>query len=292
MTDFIPTEKGVPIRQPSTANLMIDSADRASVLTTSAFDFQIQKTYSIMNGFFTRIGTTEVVLEWCEDNISPTLTNTTIAFDISGITPNTYSGTQTITCVSGFYTAAEAYNSVVAKLNDLSGTTGAVFNISTAAGGPYLECEGAHFEVNASRLAVQLDLDDAVATLISATATGVPIACPDLRPYRYIDFVAPQLTYAQDVKDATTALINRDVLCRWYMSWDTPPLLDAYGYPILMGYTRFCVRRLYNPPKQIKWDSNLPIGNLGFQVYDDEGTLLPTSSSRTNWLMTLQVSEV
>lgn len=294
MTEFIPSEKGVPIRQPSTANLMIDSADRIDPLGSSAFDFQIQKNYSLMNGFFTRIGTTEVVLEWCQDNISGLdLSNNFMSFDISGIAPNTYSGTQSIQLVSGFYTAADAYNALIIILNDLSGTTGAVFSVNTDPGGPYFECTGAFFATNGEKLARHLDLANvAESTFLGGSVTGVPITCPDLRPYRYIDFVAPQLTYAQDVKDATTAKISRDVLCRWYMSWDTPPQLDAYGYPILMGYTRFCARRLYNPPKQIKWDTNLPIGNLSFQVFDDNQLLLPESALATNWLMTLQISEV
>ena len=291
MVDFVPAERANPIRYPSTANLMIDSADRTTNL--SAWDFQIAKRQSILNGFFTRIATTEVVLEWCEENVKSTdLSNNTITFDISGISPNTHAGSHTISLISGFYTAAEAYDSIVASLNDISGTTGCVFTVAATPFGHALECTGGFFEVNNSRLATQLDLDNAVSILVGAGVTGVPLNCPDLRPYRYIDFVAPQLTYAQGLKDATTNTTDRDVLCRWYFSYDEQNILDKYGFPILMGYTRFCLRRLFNPPKQIKYDSNLPLGNLSFQVFDEEGNLLPASSAKTNWLMTLQVSEV
>lgn len=296
--DFAPKEIATPIRVPSTANLMVDSADRTILLDLSsnrldsAWNFQITKQKSILNGFFTRIGTTEVVLEWCEENISTKLANTTISFDISGIAPNTYSGTQTISVLSGFYTVAECLDEIVDRLNDLSGTTGTTWAMVQYQAGYFLEATGAFYTVGNERLAQQLDMSDAVSISLSATETGFIPECADLRPYRYIDFVSPALTYAQDVKDSSTAPSDRDVLCRWYFSYDEQAPLDAYGFPILMGYTRFCIRRIFNPPKQIKWESNLPVGNLNFEVYNDLGKILAQSSPKSNWLMTLQVSEV
>jgi hypothetical protein len=66
-----------------------------------------------------------------------------------------------------------------------------------------------------------------------------------------------------------------------------------------MGYKPFTLRRLYSPPKQIRWESNLPIGNISFQVFGDDGQLatrmvknFPGTIPGCNWLMTLQVSEV
>ena len=64
MSFYSPTDKGTTIRQPATANLMIDSADRDEARYNSPWDFQITKGQSILNGFFTRVGTTEVTLEW------------------------------------------------------------------------------------------------------------------------------------------------------------------------------------------------------------------------------------
>lgn len=285
MSGFVPGEKATTIRMPSTANLMVDSADRNEAVFPSAFNFQIQKNQSILNGFFTRIGTTEVVLEWCQDNIG--LSNNTLVFDISGVGGNTYFDSVTITIGTGFYTVEQLLDAIVSALNALTGTTGADFAIATGGGIVALDCSGAEFGVQDSPLAQQLGIFTG-----GLEFPGVNITCPDLRPYRYIDFVSSQLTYAQDLKDTTTSTVERDVLCRWYFSWDVPPQLDAYGFPILMGYTRFCLRRIFNPPKQIKWDSNLPIGNLTFQVYDEEGVLLPNSGNDTQWLMTLQVSEV
>lgn len=293
--NFIPNEKATPIRYPSTANLMLDSADRSSFFS-SAWDFQISKPNSIMNGFFTRIGATEVVLEWCEDNVKVDNSGAQIKIDISGVSPNTYNGQQTISIVNsplpgGKFTVADALNAICKKLNDLSGTTGATFAVSTtfAPGQVGILCSGAVCRIYKTGYSLPTRLD------LGATALFTNffyVLCPDLRPHRYLDFVSPQLTYNQDLKDNSTASIVRDVLVRWYFDEDVPEQLDQYGFPILMGYTRFCRRRIYNPPKQIRWDSKQPLGNMAFQVFDDNGNLLPQSDQNTNWLMTLQFSEV
>ena len=288
-------EKGTTIRQPSTANLMLDSDDRRELTYPSAWNFQIAKNNSIMNGFFSRIGTTEVVLEWCEDNITTDASGDIFRVDISGTGVNTYVGAQAVNIVQsplpgGKFTVAEALDAICGRMNLISGTTGATFSVSTTAvpGQVVIDVSGAVVTVyrNGYPLAERLDLAQ------TAAITGtIFVLCPDLRPYRYIDFVSDQLTYNQDLKDNSTAPITRDVLCRWYFSEDQLPQLDKYGFPILMGYTRFCYRRIYNPPKQIKWDTSQPLGNLSFQVYGDDGNLLPASDANTNWLMTLQFSE-
>lgn len=285
------TERAIPIRVPSTANLMVDSADRVENIYPSCWEFQINKNNSIMNGFFSRIGTTEVVMEWCEDNVSSVFKNTSIQFDLSGISPNTFSGQPTVTIPSGFYTAAEALDAIVVELNDISGSTGITWAIDTSPGGPYLVATGGFFSAFDDRLATQLNIANIQSDIFFGNETSIGVSCPDLRPYRYIDIISPQLTYNQDLKDNSTAKLVRDVLCRWYFSDDVPNTLDAYGFPVLMGYTRFCRRRVFNPPKQIKWDSSQPLGNISFEGYDDDGNLLPQSAEKTNFLMTLQLSE-
>jgi hypothetical protein len=68
-----------------------------------------------------------------------------------------------------------------------------------------------------------------------------------------------------------------------------------------MGYSAFQVRRIFSPPKQIRWEPNLPVGNLAFQVYGNRSggeselldfALISNAGGNINWLMTLQVSEV
>ena len=289
MSTFLPAEKGMTIRMPSTANLMLDSADRDAAVNPSPWNFQITRPQSILNGFFTRIATTEVVLEW-------TLPNGAVlgalgSFDLS------YNNTVTTVpnpFVAEFYTAKEAIDDLVAALNAATApntftaqpiTSG--YGIATVAQTPF-----------------QLQNNDEL--LLRFGFTFIPgsvplrtvntdiqaVVAPDFRPYRYLDFVSAQLTYNQDLKDSSTAVIARDVLCRWYFSWDNPAPLDAYGYPIQMGYTPFVIRRIFSPPKQIRWDNIQPVGNLTFQVFTDTNVLVPyTNGAPANWLMTLQVSE-
>jgi hypothetical protein len=288
-------DKATTFRQPSTANLMIDSADRASS-DGSCWEFQITRKQSIANGFFSRIGTTEVVLEWCEDNVSVDLSNNYVTMDISGVD-------YTVQIPNGQYTVERALNYIASAFNDISGTTGRVCTVTPGAveggfagivfvpttpkifmiRGPLTNA--LDFQVFANGYPSNLaPIDDVSGSLF------VP-DCPDLRRYRYLDFVSEDLTYAQDLKDNSTQTYNRDVLCRWYMDDDVPEEVDGLGFPIYMGYRSFRRRRLYNPPKQIKWDTNLPLGNMRFAVYDNNGELLPESDERTNWLMTLQLSE-
>ena len=271
------TDKAVTFRVPSTANLMVDSVDRNVATHPSAFDFQITRPNSIMNGFFTRCGTTEVVLEWAEPNIL----FGEITLDISGASVRSQ---VTSTVASSFLNVANLLNLIV---SDLSGTNGVGLTVAEDIGYWGINATGGRFRVISTPLAVALGIDTS-APLSTRKAIN---ATPDLRLFRYIDFTSPQLTYNQDLKDTSTATYNRDVLCRWYMAEDTQETYDAYGFPILMGYEPFVRRRIYNPPKQIKWDNNIPVGNLQFQVYDDDGELMLPSEPKTNWLMTLQLSE-
>jgi len=310
MVDYVPTEKGTTIRQPSTANLMISSMDRQDVVngvpvltaignptyTTypSPWDFQITKTNSIMNGYFTRVATTEVVLEWFVPNISSTLNNRTFSVKITGTT-------YTITLVPGFYTVAQALDQIVSQLNATAGISGVyTFSISNGYNGTSvprvaLKCVtvasvAQNFSITETVLSDLLDFSPG-----GSASSLQGIFAPDIRPYRYIDFTSSQLTYAQDLKDGSTNTQDRNVLCRWYFDFDNYTATDSYGFPILMGYQPFTLRRIFNPPKQIRWEPNLPIGNLSFQVVDEYGaTIIGQANQRldSQWLMTLQVSEV
>ena len=274
-------EKGITIRPSSTANLMVDSADRPNPTTSSPFDFQISKGQALLNGFFTRVATTEVVLEWCMNNVP----DTAIVCDISGVN-------HTINVVGGLYTVSELLNEIVNLLDGLS-IPKYNFSINNAVGGGYVGIFSGAGNLDYSFISDDTGLLNRLGIELNQYQPEQLVVCPDLRPYRYIDFVSSQLTYPQDLRDASTNKQVRDVLCRWYFADDGPEALDQYGFPILMGYTRFCRRRLFNPPKYIKWDNTLPVGNLAFQVYGNDGNIVssPSNVEDTNWLMTLQLSE-
>ena len=282
MSEFAPTEKGVPIRYPSTANLMIDSNDGISKSpSTQMSDFTITRSQALLNGFFTRIAVTEVVLNWEEPNIR------TGSNDDFSVTKTATGVTYTITLSSGQYTIAQCLDQIVILLNGAG--TGLTWSISGIGALCSLTSTGA-FTVGNTTLAVDLGLFG------GASSTSQYLFGPNLQFYSYLDIVSDQLTYNQSVKDASTTINDHNVLCRWYMAWDTQPQLDAYGFPILMGYTSFSCRRIFNSPKQIRWMPNMPIGNLTFQIYPDGASRVLQQNTDTanpsSLQMTLQVSEV
>jgi hypothetical protein len=279
--EFIPSEKSQTIRQSSTANLMIDSYNQQIFGNPdfNPWDFQIRKNAALLNGFFTRIATTEVVLTWEQPNIEEDVNDEfTVTVTSTGIS-------YTVTLPYGFYTVAQALDAIVDELNDAG--TGLTWQIFGTGATTALDASAAFTVPNIGLLATQLRLVEP-----TSTTTVYVASAPDLRPYRYIDFVSADLTYNQDVKDASTSDTQPQVLCRWYFAWDEQPLIDTYGFPILMGYTPFCARRIFNPPKQIKWRPNQSIGNLSFRVLGTSGeVIIYDDKTFSNWQMTLQVSE-
>ena len=300
MVDYVPSEKATPIRMPSTANLMIDSVDKNNSIFPESANFRITKNQSILNGFFTRIATTEVVIDWRIPNISSLYTNETFEVDVSGTS-------YFAELPDGFYTVAQALDTIVALLNIDQNTY--TFSVVNTGPFPVIKCVvkigGAEqdYTIIDSILGSQLGFEFDISGNFFVPGRDGAV---DLRWWRYIDFVSPELTYTQDVKDAATNQDEKNVLCRFYLTYDSPPQNDKYGFPILFGYQATPLRRIFSPPKQIKWEPNLPVGNLSFQVYGNGGgtydlatndyvllvyPAIPSSTS-WDWLMTLQVSEI
>jgi len=309
MVDYVPTEKGTPIRAPSTANLMIDSTDATG---GNASSFAITRNASIMNGYFTRLGVSEVVLDWNIPNVADALGNTT--FTISAPV------SLTVTLPASMYTVAQCLERIAIQLTASIQALGSPYATSyfaitqSTAVTPLITLVDTSqtrlvFWTGASGSQVLTTFTTTQTTLLSQlggsagvqdATLGLPFAnTANLQTTRYLDFVSPDLTYCQSLKDNSTQVVGagRNVLCRWYMAWDNPPPNDKYGFPIQMGYQPFSVRRLFSPAKQIKWEPNLPVGNVNFQVYNSAGTLQYSGngtqgSAGYNWLMTIQFSEV
>jgi hypothetical protein len=285
MTEFVPSEKGMPIRNPSTANLYIDSLDRSD--GQSVADFIINKPTNIMTGFFTRLALNEVVMDWSVPNV------------LSGVN-NEFSiiigSTQTDVLIdTGFYTVADCIGAIRTALNTAIGA-GAFSIVANARGASLVKATG-NFQILETPLSTQLNCQ------INVVGTSFAFFAPVLLNNKYIDFVSNSLTYCQDVKDASTSQNVRDVIYRWYFGWDNETIYDTYNYPILQGYRAFLQRRSIAFPKQIKWTNTQPIGQLQFQVYDSLGDLLDIPSKNPENLgnlskgemefgMTLLVSEV
>jgi hypothetical protein len=318
--EFIPSEKAVPIRFPSQANLLIDSRDRqgfsdvafgnARPDQTSA-NFTINKSNSIMNGYFTRIAPTEVNLDWCVDNINQYWDNALLRFQPSLLAGAAIS-TINIGISNGKYTTAQVLKQTISSFNANATASTSQLTLSTiGAGGIFRGGEVSlqmfstatitPYRVVDDNLAQQIDLQGRTATYVSSVSQTA-IGCPKILPTSYIDFLAPNLTYNQNLKDATTSLTTNDILFRWYLAWDSPEPLDEFGYQIYQGYKSFIQRREIAFPKQIGWKANQPIGQLAFQVADDQGRVLPpeligvatttANLSEMEWQMTCLVSEV
>ena len=315
MTEYLPSEKGTPIRFPSSALLAVDSSDRkidaSGLFIEPVWDFLITRNNSILNGFFTRIGLTELSLKWDTPNISSALGNNTLSLEVSGgyvvnmTLPNQFA------CE-----AACIFDGIVKYVNDLSGVSGFYLQMvpGLPSSNPLRPCtyqlqgfdvatnNPLAFKFYKTNLARQLNLwtPSADETNNNYVLYYEP-TFPDLRPYAYIDFVSNNLTYNQDLKDTSTNTNNVDILQRFYFSWQEQNTYDKYNYPILMGYCPFVVKQLWNPPKQIKWSPNQPIGQIAFQVYGEPLPAAPTQANKyglitlpsysTEYLFTLQVSE-
>lgn len=295
-------DKAVTMRPSSTANFYVDSTDK---LSGTSGDFLIYKNQSLFNGFFNRIAVSEVVMDWGLPNIAAWWGNNTISV-VNGGTGVTIGP---VTLVDGFYTAIQALKAVASAVNAAAATAGDPLRlsvqfdsldvklVSTGAGNDPFYVFWIDGVDPPYALARQLFTS---AQLAGAAVQDTKLICssPRLLGTTYVDIVSPQLTYNQDLKDSTTSDVARDVLYRWYFANDNVPqeresILQAYvadagttapavqlltptDLPVLQGYTAFVSRRALPVPKQIRWETQQPIGQVAFQVYDDRGRLIDT----------------
>lgn len=288
---------------PSTANFQIDSEDRSSGTSTS---FSISSNQNLLAGYFTRFAVQEVVLDWGVPNISADAGNNVLRWQEVTAGPG-LSPIYSITVPTGFYTAKTLMDRIVVLMNAVPGRvpayTYAVADSTTSVGFKALTTTNALGLVwLAGSLQAQLDLPLGYSNPPTNTAGWVAsdMVAVRLLGYTYIDFVCQNLTQNQELNDATTnAIHNRNTVHRWHMAWDGPPPVDSYGYPVYQGYTPFLQRRNIAFPKEIRWRSEQPLGQLVWEVYSSEGKILPGTSFGTNnpagemeFKMTLLVSEV
>lgn len=288
----------VTIRYPSTAHFLVDSVDRNDADPNSG-NFTINKPSSLFNGFFNRLALQEIVLDWGIPNIAVYHQNTSFSFtyDFGGGPIQ-----DTVFLPEDWYTAQEALDLLVSQMNVSVGVPGA-FVIVAGNGGVSMNVSqvvvpGGTFEINDIGVAGQINN-------LAQQIFGGPqvdagqnifyrIIAPRILPYNYLDFVSPQLTYNQKLKDADTSFQSRDVLYRWYLAWDNETAYDSYGFPILQGYRQFIQRRIIPFPKQILWNPDQPIGSITFQVYNNIDELVLASDyevAEMEFQMTFLLSE-
>lgn len=285
----------VTTRPSASANFFVDSTNRVGFPTSTPADFTINKKQSLFNGFFNRIAVNEIVLNWGLPNIAAYWGNNTITIE------NDTTAVQfPVTIADGFYRVVDLLEYIADEVNTQAVAAGDPLRLQVqyAIGEVQLVSVGVGndpFIVLAGKLASQLY----PSTKIGVATPALPTYAPLILGTKYIDIVSQQLTYNQDLKDNTTSDYNRDVLYRWYFTYDNVPV--AYDYitaqiapgdagapvpypptfaqvltdiPIIEGYTSFVSRRTPPVVKQIRWSPEQPIGQVTFQVYDDSGKII------------------
>lgn len=328
-------------RPASTSLLVIDSEDRFpdynakrnAVYTDyngSPYNFQITKNESMMSGFMTRIGVTEVVFPWVIPNINQYTNKIIFKYAIgSGAVTST-----TITLNVGFYTPSQlatalqaAVRAIDASLVNFVMTYGLTKNPNFDYAGhpgtagvlvgwdPLPPNTTAYpYDLNTKQLFDLLGFTSAGGLSNSTTqdaenATNVAVINGNPFLYggdtfcqsiRYIDIVCSQLTYNQGLKDTMSQKISRDTLCRLYIAQDgasdalASGPQDATFAPV--GTFPITIHRQFSTPKMIQWTPNQPVpGGLQFEVYDDTGRNLVEASAfveqLSDWSMTLLATE-
>ena len=314
-------QAAMTLRPASTALLTIDSEDRytdyiqARTSPSSPYNFSISKPESLMPGFMTRIGVSEIVFPWLVPNINEKTytigiaysvgggplalgeieinagfqTPTEIAAQIQAVVRAENAGLAAFTCTYG----TENIPTFVYATNNTT-TIGFLPNEYNSAGYPYPSTTRQLFDL--------MGFSNTNATP-AVSGFGRETLCQGIR---YVDIVCNQLTNAQAQKDQTSQSISRDMLCRVYLgSPSTADSTIAVSDPLFCppGCAPTVIYRNFTTPKQIQWipNQNIP-GFLQFQVYDDAGALLDESfiqpgnpSTQNNygadWSMTMLVTE-
>jgi hypothetical protein len=307
----------VSIRPSATALFTVNSADRygtiadkrdATVLI-SPYDFTIRKKESLLNGFFTRMGITEISFPFALPNVGGSTTKLGVTKIISGVPTTTV-----LTFDATFYTPSEFAAELQTEIRTLDAALAAATVVYSPTGKPqfYIDTQSAIAELSFLPVAQspsafpyppeQIQVYDMLGMSALNHSTGAPnfaqgvfISSPTFfQKYQYLDIVSTLLTGNQNLKDSTSSAIDRNILCRLYIDYENSynvPASDPLFAPA--GTTPITIYRKFPVPKFVQWDVKQPIGQLNFQVYDQNGVLLPDSPSTANmdWKMSVLVSE-
>lgn len=313
-------------RPTSTAILAVDSEDRYKTYpdarqgSLSPYSFSINKTESLMNGFFTRLALTEVVFPW----VIPNVNRRTQVIQMTYSTGGPAVPPQTITIPVGFYTPSAlaaamqtairavetAPGSGIFPLNLFTMTYGAptgtgplpafTYATNSAATIAFLPVDptpSRDITPTTKQLFDLLGFIQGNNTILQTAESGGLTFC---QATRYVDIVCTQLTNNQPLKDTMSQEIARTIICRLYLGdgnlqANVAPSSSTFCPP---GCAPFTIYRDYASPKQIAWMPDQPVGGfLKFEVYDDNGDILTGSdafsfgANRTDWSITMLATE-
>ena len=305
----------VSVRPSSTALFTVNSADRyagnnirrQTLVQTSPYDFTIRKQESLLNGFFTRMGITEISFPMTLPNVDgPTARMAVLYTPIAGVeTAAIY------TPAFGFYTPSEiaAALQVFIRALDVSLNTATVVYAPLHNNPQFVVTVPAGTTISFAPIATtgssgtfpydqnQIQLYDMFGfTPANALAQAQVIVgnFTFFQKYQYLDIVSTLLTGNQNLKDSTTSPVDRNILCRLYVDYETTyvvPPSDPDFTPA--GTTPFTIYRKYPVPKFVQWDVKQPVGQLNFQVFDQDGFIIESDPAfqDSDWKMSVLVSE-
>lgn len=325
---------GVPQRPPASAQFNVNSIDRYGTrsapdsqfaqilnpwsapngdvtvytneagLPPPASDYRYSLQRPIMNGYFTRLGASQVNLDWSVPNIIKDFNN-----EIKVAVPNF--STLTVNLAPGFYSGPDLAANISTATNNALATAGYSFNPSgfdTAWNDTF--CGVAVQFLNASTINTGFCFDTTTlsgdekrkvlttydtigvnypatqSTLVYTDGTGAVQSSINtgflLNKYKapytsYIDIISDKLSQYMKVKDGETAQApETNVLARIFTS---PPnqsqTFDADGNTL--GTRPFRLVWDPNTMKWFKWSPNEAVFDFDIQVKDEYGNLVPWS---------------
>lgn len=293
---------GVPIRNPSTALLTIDTRDRVKydlatgyrIDTTSPNQVYINKQQSLLNGFFTRLALTEINMQWNIPNViesGPCKNNTLLLEAGAAGTTTPVTASYTLELAQGFYTPRELADAVELALNtdNALGSTAWVCTWSERTNAFELSPDGgagaAFFRVRPQNANAQDDLCNLMGfsyppQQFSNILEG-SFASMQYTPY--VDIVSQNITKKQNVNDNSSSTVTgQNLLARVYIAQDgvtvvrdrTVPASPQEADCSLVGVRPFNLYRKYDAPKQIFWDTDEFINVVDLRLVDYKGRTL------------------
>jgi hypothetical protein len=383
-----PEGETVTVRPSATAILAIDSDDRypdylvRRTKPTYPFSINIQKKENILTGYFKRLALTEFRLNWTLPNISSVWGNNLMFMYWT----TDFGVTVTVTTISipdEFYGAEELAAEIQKQIRSAipqfivrikRDSDDVMTFIGPAPVRFFFTSTGSSERELVDVLNIPTVENPPITTPMPDTLFNFQLntGVPNLRCMDYIDIVCSQLSYNQELKDASSAAITRDMLARIYLDDSvgssslvttnyftfTPTVTNITAIPALTvddevtytvtsttgytvgsvatiagitggvgwnaqativrvisgtsiqvvyddkptgtptsvagatfsasaftqtstpattwddrvnGVTPFVIYRQFATPKQIRWNNKMPIGNLKFEIFDDQG---------------------
>lgn len=327
---------GVPFRPPAVAVLSIDSRDRVvidpatgyRIDTTTPNEIYINRQQTLVQGFFTRLGLTELSMQWNVPNVidnGPCKNNTLLLERSATAGTGVVTGTYKISINEGFYTPNELAAEITDNLNTASAFGSADWLCSYAERDLLNNCNvftitcnpagaAVYFRIRPENFASNDDLCNVMGFSYPPKVFGISItgSFSSMLYTPYFDIVSANITKKQNVRDnSTNAITGQNLLTRVYLvqsdvttQRERTPIPGAADCNII-GTRPFTLYRQYSLPKQIYWDTKEFIGVIDLRLVDYKGRTLyspPEQSfnpltefsfcgNAANYQLTIQVTE-